>query len=93
MFNIEIVFYKPGYYNILNHKLQRSYNLQRQWPVRGVVDTIMLNSYLPQSRIKILIITSSDTILAQGMGFGADNKYQGLKFVAGKYLALLEFTR
>ena len=43
-FNIEIVFYKPGYYNTLNHKLQRSYNMQRQWPVRGVVDTMTLNS-------------------------------------------------
>ena len=25
------------------------------------------------------------------MGFGANNKYKGVKFVAGKYLALLEF--
>ena len=41
---------------------------------------------------KILSITSSDTILAQGIGFKANNKYQGLKFVAGKYLVSLGFT-
>ena len=43
--------------------------------------------------MKILSIASCDTILVQGVGFGADSKYQGLKIVAGKYLALLEFTK
>ena len=43
-FNIKIVFYKPNYYNTLNHKLQSSYNMQRQWLIWSVVNTITLNS-------------------------------------------------